>query len=101
MPGFEEFTIMPSCASLNVTSWSWRYFTMDIWPGALYWPLGTYDLVPVFRLKILTGKFHPYSSAAMDETPEKLMRRRLGYFETAVLKDEAEFGPVNARRRQT
>jgi len=51
------------------------------------------------RLKILTGKFHPSSSATMDETPEKLRARRIGYFQTAVLNDEAEFGPVNARRR--
>lgn len=52
------------------------------------------------RLKLLTGRFHPYSPATMpDETMERLTRRRLGYFEAAVLNDEAEFGPaVNARR---
>ena len=46
------------------------------------------------------ARFHPYSTATMpDETRERLTRRRVGYFEAAVLNDEAEFGPaVNARR---
>ena len=50
------------------------------------------------RLKILTGRYHPRSTAGAREDPASLDMRRQGYFNAAVLNDEAEFGPVNAQR---